>query len=138
MGKVRPALKKNKYKMPKHTFYTVYHYVLNYKSWKDEADALLGVKGMEYDGMPHGTSTGNPTESLAIKYGYLIDKCNVIEETAKECAGELYKWLLMDVTNEGITYLTLQMRHDIPISRDKYYEMRRRFYYLMAKKNKVF
>lgn len=53
----------------------------------------------------------------------------MIEETAKEAGENISPWLIKSVT-EGIPYEWM----DIPLSRTKFYDARRYFFYLLAQK----
>lgn len=126
--------KRGKYKLSKHRFYMVYHYALQYREWKDEYKSLDGLKAMSIDGMPHGTTTGNPTESIGIKRDELMRKMKLIEDTVRETDENLYTWLLKAVTNEGTTYAYLSGIMSIPVSHTTYYDKRKEFYYNLSKK----
>lgn len=138
MGNQKPLIRKdNKYWLPPNTFYAVLNYARSYVDLKAEANALLGVKGMVYDGMPHGTSVGNPTESIGIRYSELNDKCKEIEDLCDECAGINGKWLLMLVTSKYLSYDKLIARGMV-CSRRQFLEARHKFYYKLAKKRDLF
>jgi len=129
--------KKSKYWIERQRYLLLYHYCLQYQSWKDEYSTLDGKKAMVYDGMPHGTSVGSPTESLAIKRAELSAQIQGLEQTAYEADPALAKWILKGVTDENATYTYLQMMMDIPCSRNTYYSRRRYFFWLLDKKVKI-
>lgn len=138
MGNQKPLKnKKSKYWMPYHTAFSSIHYALNYNEFKAEADALLGVKGMNYDGMPHSSNVGNPTESMGMRYAELNAKCREIEGLCELCAGENAKWLLMYVANERISYTQLVAR-GLLLSERAFRDIKWKFYYLLAKKKNLF
>lgn len=128
--------KKSKYWISKHRFYEIQHHCWQYKEWKDEYAALdaQGVKGVEYDGMPHGTNVGNPTEAIGIRKAMLRDKIDLVERTVMDADPLLYKYILKAVTNEGISFNYLKMVMDIPCEKDMYYDRRRKFYWLMSQR----
>lgn len=134
--RMRSNLKKSQYKLPPPIFRCVRNYALSYPTWKAQESIWLGVKGMEYDGMPHGTSVGNPTESLGIKLAELGNNCNAIEEVARMAGEDLSHWLLLGVT-EDITADEL-IRRGMPCCNKVYYRMRRKFFYLLAKYLKLY
>lgn len=125
--------KKNKYWISKHRFYEIEHHCLQYKEWKDEYSTLStqGVSGVDYDGMPHGTNVGNPTETVGMRMAILKGKIDTVEKTAEEADPELAKYILKAVTNEGISFNYLKMVMGIPCEKDMYYNRRRKFYWLM-------
>lgn len=128
--------KKNKYWISKHRFYEIEHHCLQYKEWKDEYLALStqGIKGVDYDGMPHGTNVSNPTENVGMRMAMLKDKIDLVEKTAEEADPSLAKYILKAVTNEGISFNYLKMVMGIPCEKDMYYNRRRKFYWLMSQR----
>ena len=136
--------KKNKYWISKHRFYEIEHHCLQYKEWKDEYSTLStqGVSGVDYDGMPHGTNVGNPTEGAGLRLAILKNKIDTVDETVGEIDDEITKagkpsfkkHLLVAVTNEGISYNYLDMVMGIPVGEKTYYAARRKFYWLMSQK----
>lgn len=138
--------KKNKYWISKHRFYEIEHHCLQYKEWEDEYKTLKAqsVKGVDYDGMPHGTNVGNPTQSTGMRMAELSTKMDLVKDTVAESdqivieqhgkESSIYKHLLVAVTNEGISYNYLNMVMHIPVSEKVYYAARRRFYWLMSQK----
>lgn len=133
---VRAELSKsNEFWISKHAFYTAYHYALQYNEWRDEYERVTGgVRAVNYDGMPHGSTVGNPTESAGIRGAELSAKMELVQETARQADPELVKYLLKAVTNEGITYEYLRGIMGIPCGHNRYYKARRKFYYLLSQK----
>lgn len=136
MTTVRPEIsKRNEYWISKHAFYTAYHYALQYNEWRDEYERISGgVRAVKYDGMPHGNTVGNPTESAGIRSAELSKKMEMVQETARQADPTIVKYLLKAVTNEGITYDYLRGIMGIPCGHNQYYKARRRFYYLLSQK----
>ncbi len=66
------------------------------------------------------------------KYVKLMD---MVEQTAIETDGDLCNYILLAVT-EGISYDGLKMRFNIPCSKDAYYELYRRFFWLLSQARK--
>lgn len=61
-------------------------------AWRENlADELSGVGAQNLDGMPHGTSVGNPTERLGIMLadGYVVDGLRDLEKQIAEYEREL-------------------------------------------------
>ena len=126
---------KNKWWIPKHAFYTAYHYALQYNDWKHEYSVLDGAVGaVVSDGMPHGNTVGDPTQSVGIKRAELAGKIELIEKTVREVDEPLYPWLIVAVTKEDVNYNYLRTMMHIPCGKNMYYNKRRQFYYLLCKK----
>ena len=136
MADIWAPTKKSKYWIPRQRYLTVIHYCLQYSEWQEEyADLASGsVSGINYNGMPHGSGSGNPTEVKAIRMAELSKKIATVEETAKEAGGEISEWILKGVTIENATFNYLKMVTGIPCERDMYYERRRKFYWLISQK----
>lgn len=128
--------KKNKYWISKHRFLEISHHCMQYNEWKDEYRTLenQSPKGVDYDGMPHGTDVGNPTETIGMRMAELKTKIERIESVAKEADPVLAKYILKAVTNEDVTFNYLKQFMDIPCEKDMYYDRRRKFYWLMSRK----
>ena len=56
----------------------------------------------------------------------------MIEQTAIATDEELYSYILKGVT-EGISYDHLKARLEIPCCKDTYYDLYRRFFWLLSK-----
>lgn len=127
--------KKNKYWISKHRFLEISHHCMQYNEWKDEYRTLenQSPKGVDYDGMPHGTDVGNPTETIGMRMAELKTKIERIESVAKEADPVLAKYILKAVTNEDVTFNYLKQFMDIPCEKDMYYDRRRKFYWLMSR-----
>ena len=125
------------YTLSKHEFYTAYHYALQYNDWmKEYEDATDTSKGIDNSREKVQTSpVPDGVENAAIRSSELHDKIRTVEDTVKEAAPEIYPWLLLAVTTEGVTYKYLSgLEKPIPCGKDYYYLRRRRFYYMLSHK----
>lgn len=134
MGKYRAPTEKSKYYVPKETYLMVVHWCHQYPAWVDELNALADAgKAITYDQERVQTSGGyDSTADLAIRRAEISRKKDMVDETAEEVAGNLYKWLILGVCHD-YPYHQLETC-GIPCGKDLYYQIRRRFYYEMAKK----
>lgn len=128
--------KNSKYYISKQKYLTARHFCLQYSEWCDEYSTLASgsISAINYNGMPHGSGSGNPTEVKAIRMAELSRKIATVEETAREAGGEIAEWILKGVTIENATFNYLKMVTGIPCERDMYYERRRKFYWLISQK----
>lgn len=132
---IRPQVsKKNKYYVEKHRYYELKHFCLQYPIWKKAYKALEGLSSRpaDLDVISKTNRVSNPTERCAeamLKYSRMIE---MVEQTAIETDSELYSYILTGVT-EGCTYEYLKSRLDIPCCRQTYYELYRKFFYLLNK-----
>lgn len=142
MTKIRVELsKKNPLYVEKHAFLSAYHFALQYPKWKRQYAESVGavIKAVAYDGMPHGTETGDPTARIAMRTDILSGNIALIENIALTAGRDLAEYILYAVTNEGVSYNYLRCGRckelaPIPCGKNEYYQMRRLFYYLLSKK----
>lgn len=136
MPNVRP-LNKKKYGISKYAFQMAYNYCLQYPEWKEELkNNISTVKSPQITGMPGIHNGGDATAEQAQKRCELQTKIDNVENTVREAVGEykaLYKYLLEYVTTEGATFHWIKQK-GMPCERTYFYQVRRRFYSLMAKK----
>lgn len=136
MAEIRTPAKNSKYYISKQKFLTARHFCLQYSEWRDEYSALSrgDISGINYDGMPHGSTVGNPTEAKAMRMAELSRKITMVEQTALEAGEEIADWILKGVTSEDATFRYLKMVMSIPCEKDMYYDRRRKFYWLISQK----
>lgn len=136
MADIRTPAKSSKYYISKQKFLTARHFCLQYGEWLDEYRALESgsISGINYDGMPHSSTVGRPTEARAIRMAELSRKIELVEQTAVEAGEDIAKWLLKGVTSEDATFRYLKMVMGIPCEKAMYYDRRRKFYWLISQK----
>lgn len=127
---------KNPYYLTKHRFYEVYHYAMQYQEWKDEyRTAEQTMRGIAYDGVKVKSSgSGDTLERVAIRLTELSEKIEMLETVARETDKDLSEYILRGATDEQVTYNYLSMVLHIPCSRNTYYSLRRKFYWLLSKR----
>ena len=127
---------KNPYYLTKHRFYEVYHYAMQYQEWKDEYRTTeQTMRGIAYDGVKVKSSgSGDELERVAIRLAELSEKIEMLEAVARETDKDLSEYILRGVTDEQVTYNYLSMVLHIPCSRNTYYSLRRKFYWLLSKR----
>lgn len=125
-----------KYSLDKHEYLTAKHYALRYRKWKDEYKALEdSSRAIRYDVDRVQTSNNfDPVSANAERRAELDKRIHLIEDTARETDGQLFKWILQGVTDEYATFKYLSSVKHIPCGRRQYYERRRRFFYLLSQK----
>ena len=72
----------------------------------------------------------DPTSRYAIARAYYADRMNMLERVATMTSPELGDYILKGVT-EGISYDILKARLNVPCCKDTYYELYRRFFWLL-------
>lgn len=108
-------LNRKKYEISKSSFRTAYNYCLQYNEWKE----ALTIK-----------------RDTAMQMPEIAKKIEKVENAVMETIGnekELHPYLLYYVTTEGCTFKEMKAR-GIPCERTYFYEMRRRFYSIIARR----
>lgn len=122
-------MKSSPYYLPEHEYLMTVHFCLSYKELKREyAELTSTYNGINMDGMPHGNGISDPTARNAIRRAKLAEKIDIIEHTAEEVGEDLYEYLLMGVTEKGMTYEWLREKKGMPCGKNEYYTMRKKYY----------
>lgn len=94
-----------------------------YPDWKQEIISLYQLKGVAFDGMPHSTTPGNPTEQAVLKLEKLKSKKSKVERAAKVASPEQWEKVIKNVS-DGTPYKFLNYYGGI----NQFYEARARFF----------
>ena len=127
---------KNKYWIDKHRYYELKHFCLQYPLWKKEYQAFDG-----YGKQPVGSEVvtnnnrSDPTAKCAENREYYLDRIKIIEQTAIKTDSIIGNYILTGVT-EGISYNVLKLKYDVPCCRDTYYNLYRRFFWLLSQERR--
>lgn len=108
---IRPELsEKNPYWIERHRYYELKHFCLQYPIWKKAYADLDGLsrRPADMEIFSRNRTTGDPTDA------------------------ELSNYILKGVT-EGWSYDILNARSNIPCCKDVYYNLYRRFFWLLNK-----
>jgi len=135
MGKKYRILSdKNKYSLPKEDYLTAIHYSLRYPMWVEELRTAADTgSAIRYDRDKVQTSnSSDPTYEVAIRMADLQGRIDMVDEIIKEVAQGMDSFLRLGVCH-GLTFEQLKAKN-MPCERDKYYNMRRRYYYELAQK----
>ena len=131
----RRSKKTGRWKIDVHEFYMAMHFAYQYNSWRKELEGLTDTsKAITYSDMPKGNINPDPTFDLVARREQLVRNVDLVERCAREADADLYEWILLGVTNEGVTYENLKALRSIPCGHNVYYDRRRKFYYLLSKK----
>ena len=132
--KNRVLSEKNEFYLPKEEFLTVLHFALQYPNWVQELRTEPDTsKAITYDEERVQTSGGYDACSETAMRRYMLEKKKkLVEDIAREVAPEIYDYLILGVAY-GWTFWQLQAK-GMPCEKDTYYNRRRKFYHLLAKK----
>lgn len=138
MPTIKPELsEKSKYWIPKHRFYELKHFCLQYPHWKELYNKLDGeIKARELNGVPGGTDPANPTEKLATIRADCWNAMTLVDQTCKDAAPDIWTYLAYAVT-EDVPFHRLQTVNNIPCGKDYYYDCYRRFFYMLSQRRGI-
>lgn len=131
----RPVLSnKNPYWIEKHRYYELKHFCLQYPAWKKKLNLLDGYSHDRTIGKAavSKSSSSNPTYETVETRAQYLNWCCLVEQAARETEPDLAPYILKAVT-EGLSYEVLKLRVSIPCCRDTYYDLYRRFFWLLSK-----
>lgn len=130
MDKVRKRdMKLSDYNISRAKYNELKYFCMQYEEKKREIHNSYGLGAVVSDGMPRGNLPGNAVECVAIRNAMLQKDVELIEQTAIEADPYIYEWLIKSVAS-GVPYEYM----DVPLSRTKFYDSRRYFFYLLAQK----
>lgn len=132
--KIRPELsKKNKYWIPRHRYYELKHFCLQYPEWKEQYTNLSSVPTPKltdrvFRNIGHHS---DPTERCAERKIFYQCRIAMLEQVAVLTDKDLAKYILLAVTY-GHSYTYLKTKLDIPCSKDTYYDRYRKFFWILS------
>lgn len=130
---IRPEVsEKNPYWIEKHRYYELKHFCLQYPFWKKTYISLNGLYGRKLNWTSFIASgvLGDPTAKNGIIQSWLSERINLIERAAVETDRTLSSYIIQAVT-QGWSYDILKARLEIPCCKDKYYELYRKFFWIL-------
>ena len=121
----------NEYNISKYRYRELKNFCLQYREKKMQLSSitLLGSAGTESNGK--GSAISDRTANDAIRIAEIKSDIDLIESCAKEVSDLLYEYLIANVVDE-IPY----ERMSIPVGRRKFYETRRKFFYILSQRKK--
>lgn len=134
MFKVKTPTKNSKYWVPIEDFKTAVHWSLRYPLWIAELSIEPDTsQAIRYDKDKVQTSGGyDSTMETAIRRDELRRKAELLEGTVKKVAPEIYKYLILGVTQGRTVYQLID--EGMPCSKDYFIERRQQYYYEISKK----
>lgn len=131
---IRPEItKKSKYYISKERYYELKHFCLQYGEWKEKYHYVCMISKPSTDGMPRSGKTPNMTEQNAIESAKYSTLMQMVDDACDEAAGDLSNYIFVSVT-EGRSYEFLRTNMNIPCCKDVFYDLYRRFYWVLDKK----
>lgn len=122
--------KKNKYYIDKHRYYELKHFCLQYPSWKKKLINFEYMLRRDADISVDSNQVSDPTERMVEVRDLYLTRTEIIETAAAVTDRLLGPYILEGVTN-GLSYEKLNARKQIPCNKDTYYQLYRKFFFIL-------
>ena len=132
---VRPQVsQRNPYYIERERYYELKHFCRQYPIWKKAYAALDGLskRPADLEQFVRPGKTSDPTARCAEARASYGNKIEMVEKCAKEASAELYEYIMKYAT-KGDAYSVLHMRDHIPCGKDLFYDVVRRFFWLLSR-----
>lgn len=130
---IRPELSvKNHYWIERHRYYELKHFCLQYPIWKKACAGLDGLARQGTGARRALSESYDPTAKAAEAREWYLDRMSIVENAAMEADTVISPYILKGVT-EGCSYDHLRAKYNIPCGKDMYYDLYRRFFWLLSK-----
>lgn len=134
----RPELSgRNKWWIAKHRYYELKHFCLQYPDWIKMLKDLDGLPSRSPGFQEHVDegNTSDPTARYAAEREYFTRRMDLVNRAAFEaCDHNFWYTFLVEAVTTNSTYEVIEARKGImPVSRNEWYEIYRRFFWLLDK-----
>lgn len=126
---------KNPYWIEKHRYYELKHFCLQYPIWKRAYESIDGLAKRPLDVIIFSNGTGDPTVRAAEAMLFYSERMEMLEKIARETDPELGNYIFKGIIN-GVSFDLLNSQINVPCCKDRYYELYRRYFWLLNKARK--
>ena len=130
----RPVLsKKNEYFIEKHRYYELKHFCLQYPIWIEAKKSLdsMAINPLTLEAVSHSNISDPVARCQLAREKY--DKLITTVERAAQCTDEFLAYYILKAVTENKSYESLRTLYMMPCSRDIYYKMYRKFFWILNK-----
>lgn len=134
---IRPVISENNPNyISKHRYYELKHFCLQYPEWRREYRKLefMGVGRSPYV-FSRPSDISDPTARLALMRSIYSERMDIVDACCDLTSPDMSGYLKLAVT-EGCTYDKLNARLCVPCSRKEFYELYRKFFYILDKERR--
>lgn len=134
--KIRPEVSaKNRYWISRQRFYELRHFCLQYGEWAKEYAELDGYPSQSYSTEIRSPQPGDPTERIAERKLYFRERMELVKKAAGATDPVIGPYIFKAVT-KGYSYEHLRAKDGIPCCKNVYYDLYRKFFWLLDKARK--
>lgn len=123
---------KNKYYIDRHRYLELKNFCLQYPTWK-KAYESIDIFSKTHSDLASYIKTGfvgDRTATCAVAKAYYAERMNMVKEAALKADEQIADYIIIGVT-EGLSYVYLKGKLDIPCSKDTYYDRYRKFFWIL-------
>lgn len=126
--------KKNPYYLQRERYLELKHFCLQYPTWKKASIGLDGLskRPADLEMLSKTNNLSDPTAKCAEARDYYIRRMQIVEDAAI-ATDEFFADYILKAVTEGYSYENLRTVHNIPCYRDYYYQMYRKFFWILSK-----
>lgn len=122
------VLSLGKYDISANRYLELKYFCRQYREKQSQLRSLTEISSFNMDGRSGG-GISDKTASLAIKRAQLTEDMKLVEQSAFEADSDIYQYIISNVA-DGVPYEYL----GVPAGRRKFYEARRKFFFLLSQK----
>jgi len=111
----------------------LFYFCLQYEEMKERLDDLYSLKSRQIHEKIQNNSILDLTQYKAIDAHKISKSLELIEQSALEADGDIYNYLLMNITNQ-LPYTYLRYSLDMPCGEKYFYNARKKFFLILDKK----
>lgn len=112
----------------KERYLELLHFCRQYPEWKTELSSLVGPSGVKLDGMPHGSSVGDPVAAAAERRAGLLAKIQMVDDCAAAVDGGRWYTSLIQNVCMARPYSLLDSSFLPSSDRTAYFKARKEFF----------
>ena len=131
MSDIRPELsKKNQYWIDRHRYYELKHFCLQYPLWKFYSKNIDGLEGKKFPVGKSGSDFSDPVGWAVERREEYANKMILLQDAVMKTSPEFSDYIFKAVTQE-LNYDNLRLVHGLPCCRECWYELYRKFFYIL-------
>ena len=136
MSDTRPELsKRSKYWIPRHRYYELKHFVMQLPEWKEKLKEIDSMVRACQDPAGRLNSISDPVGRAVEKRLEYVNNINMCLRVARETGPIIGHYILKAIV-DGVSYDVLAVQNGIPCSKDTYYDLYRKFFWLLDRARK--
>ena len=126
---MRELSQKNPYYLPKDRYLEMKHFALQYEYWKQEVNSIDILGTAKIERISSGIS--DPVWTAYQRRERYLRNMGMVEEAA-DATDDVLGYFTFLTATKGCTYENLKLMHNIPCCRKIFYDMLRRFYFILS------